>query len=300
MASVSDGGKYEYSQNKKLIQRGFTALTYVGNLKAEEWTKHPSQAKVYKTKHGELRLLLDWTDELYGLSYEEQCELGKILEGKEKKLTCKDCKYYGDVNPDWLFPDDTNFSCQKNKENYKGHKPCIDGPFLPEEEKEEDRNVCIGKSHMNDVTTGTNSTQLGANVGVSGIGYAPTLGNTVAKGSDAVIWNRRDKEEVMKMWDGQYFVDNKVKGQKMRKLVKVVRVAVMGWLLYGVAQLCILVNPLVAKISHLIDPRSTANDPVGGNVFSWVIAVMAVGAIVAAYFALKALSSWFFNWLAGK
>jgi hypothetical protein len=85
------------------------------------------------------------------------------------------------------------------------------------------------------------------------------------------------------------------KGQKMNWLAKVLRRAVVLWCVYGLVQVGILVNPMVAGIGNFLAAEDAAGHPVQCNILGWVICFGALVIVGVACTAIHKFSTWLFN-----
>jgi len=86
-----------------------------------------------------------------------------------------------------------------------------------------------------------------------------------------------------------------VKENKMFK--KALHRVVVIWCLYGLAKVCIFVNPLLFKVWAMISP--IGYPPIlgdGADTFGvWAISILAVTVLVIVYCGVHRFSNWFFN-----
>jgi hypothetical protein len=203
----------------------------------------------------------------------------------KKKLTCKDCKYYGEVNPEWANTPmadkhGANYSCALYKHN-RGKTVCSGGPFLPEEEKKKDKWRHEGEKVYPEMADSSS--------------YS---GKTECKAGDLLQYSIKNYVNYNEIFNGP----NKVKGQKMRKLAKVVRCGIMLWILYGVGKLVLLVNPLMIKLGRAL-PGSFI-EPYDNNTWyaiaAWLTCIAGVIVFCVGSWLLHKFSGWLFGWLGKK
>ena len=104
-----------------------------------------------------------------------------------------------------------------------------------------------------------------------------------------------------KMFKPSSMLHNQIylKGNKMRKLVKVLRRVIMLWVVYGAVKLGILVNPLMlylgTTMNKAVDGKE-ANATDGLNAFGgWLLCLVGITAFCMTSYALHKFSAWIFN-----
>jgi len=157
---------------------------------------------------------------------------------------------------------------------------CSNGPFLPEAEKEEHKCEICGKSCDKQWPEHEHKWLcLDCHWG---------LHDDVAEGTDVFCLDSC----------GSTKYKYKVKGNKMKKLVKVLRRVIMLWVVYGAVKLGILVNPLMVRLGYYISLRLGNTAPEGTIVeviVAWFFVVLSIAVFCAASYALHRFSAWIFN-----
>ena len=230
--------------------------------------------------------------------------------------TCKDCKYYGDVNPDWAYTymaekNGAKYSCQKLKHNRQKYV-CEGGPFLPEEEKKEEKinvsklfwgsccEIC-GKScdrqwpgHENkwmceDCHWGLHDDNDG------------TVTLTMPEAKKGKFYDFKFDIDYAKIYKPSSMLHNHIylKGNKMKKLVKVLRRVIMLWVVYGAVKLGILVNPLVTRLAYFLDDSLDKSrditSVVDATFVGWLTVIVGIAIFCAASYGFNKLSVLVFN-----
>lgn len=78
----------------------------------------------------------------------------------------------------------------------------------------------------------------------------------------------------------------------MKLLPKVLRRLIVVWCVYGLARLCILVNPLVVRLAELMFDWEISSADVAGT---WVLLAIASGTCVFLCVLLHRFAAWLFN-----
>ena len=218
---------------------------------------------------------------------------------EKKKLTCKNCKYYDEVNPDWTYAKSSTFRCNKRQCNMTSLSDmCSNGPFLPEAEKEKHKCEICGKScdrqwlgHENkwmceDCHWGLHDDNDG------------TVTLTMPEAKKGKFYDFKFDIDYAKIFKPSSMLHNHIylKGNKMRKLVKVLRRVIMLWVVYGAVKLGILVNPLMLYLGTTMNKAVGGNATDGLNAFGgWLLCLVGITAFCMASYALHRFSAWIFN-----
>lgn len=80
----------------------------------------------------------------------------------------------------------------------------------------------------------------------------------------------------------------------MNVLPKILRRGIIAWCLYGMAQLCMLGNPLMLRLGNFVC-RDCDCSQVAHSIGGWIIAIGAAIVIVALFALVHAFSAWLFN-----
>lgn len=87
----------------------------------------------------------------------------------------------------------------------------------------------------------------------------------------------------------------KSKGKNMKLLPKILRRIIVVWCLYGVARLCILMNPHVLWIGAQVGPDNSQHQIIADATEGWSLCITAVGLCLLASYGIHCFSSWLFN-----
>ena len=223
---------------------------------------------------------------------------------EKKKLTCKNCKYYDEVNPDWTYAKSSTFRCNKRQCNMTSLSAmCSNGPFLPEEEKEGKEKEhkceicgksCDGRWPEHEHKWMCVECHWGLHDDSDG-----TVTLTMPEAKKGKFYDFKIQPNCAKMFKPSSMLHNHIylKGNKMRKLVKVLRRVIMLWVVYGAVKLGILVNPLIMRFGMFVctgDKHSELNN-IQINVLGWLFCIAGIVAFCAASYALHKFSAWIFN-----